>query len=64
MVVIPDQKLKEVLTRDGVIAPEVFDSFVEESKRMGQTVAENLISAAMMNSGRISVVGSFAELVK
>ncbi|MBI2592985.1 MAG: type II/IV secretion system protein [Candidatus Colwellbacteria bacterium] len=44
MLQIPPQKLKEILTQDQLIAPEVFDEVASEAARLGQGLADTLIS--------------------
>jgi len=44
MTQIPDNKLKEILLADGLISEEVFNSAAEEASRLGNTVAETLVS--------------------
>ncbi len=44
MVQLPLQQLKDTLTKEGIIKPEDFDNIAAESGRMGQSVAEVLIS--------------------
>lgn len=48
MLQIPVAKLKEFLTRDGLVASEAFDILLLESERMGQNIAEVLISRGLM----------------
>ncbi|KKU77391.1 MAG: hypothetical protein A3E64_01170 [Candidatus Harrisonbacteria bacterium RIFCSPHIGHO2_12_FULL_48_16] len=44
MVKIPDQQLKEILVKEKLIAEEDFDSILVIAKRMGQQVADILVS--------------------
>ncbi len=50
MLVIPNQKLKELLIQEGLISGEEFDKLLDESKRMGQNVVDFLISRGFINS--------------
>lgn len=50
MLQIPDQKLKEMLVRDGIIKPEDFDAIASEAKRMAQSVANILIARNIINN--------------
>ena len=45
---IPNEKLKELLVNEGLIKPEEFDRVLEESVRMGQNVADILISRGII----------------
>ena len=47
---IPDQKLKEILARDGVIDEKEFNDVIEESKRMGQSASNILIARNIINT--------------
>src|SRR3989344_179826 len=49
MVQIPDSKLKELLIKDGLITDEGFDGIQKEAIRMGQSVADVLISRAVIS---------------
>src|SRR3989304_870512 len=51
MVQIPDDKLKEILVKDGVVSVADFDLVAKDSKRMGQSVAEVLISRNFIKPG-------------
>ena len=44
MTQIPDNKLKEILLADGLVSEAVFNSAAEEASRLGNTVAETLVS--------------------
>ncbi|PIR98198.1 MAG: hypothetical protein COT89_00590 [Candidatus Colwellbacteria bacterium CG10_big_fil_rev_8_21_14_0_10_42_22] len=44
MTTIPDSKLKEMLLADGLVTEESFNSIAEEATRLGNTIAEVLIS--------------------
>lgn len=48
MLQIPPQKLKEFLVKEGLIANENFDALLDESRRMGQNIAELLISRGVI----------------
>ena len=50
MLQIPDQKLKELLVRDGVIKAEDFDAIANEAKRMAQSAANILIARNIINN--------------
>src|SRR3989338_2995118 len=50
MLQIPDQKLKEMLVRDGIIKPENFDAIASEAKRMAQSTANILIARNIINN--------------
>jgi len=45
---IPNEKLKEYLVNDGLIAPEVFDEIVAETNRLGHGLTETLISKGVI----------------
>ncbi|MDO8467266.1 MAG: GspE/PulE family protein [bacterium] len=51
MVQIPDDKLKEILVKDGVVSAADFDSVAKDSKRMGQSVAQILVSRNFIKPG-------------
>lgn len=51
MVQIPDDKLKEILVRDGAVSEKDFDSVLRDSKRMGQSAADVLISRNFVKPG-------------
>lgn len=51
---IPDQKLKEALLKEGLIAEADFDTAVQESKRMGQNVSDILISRGIISESYFS----------
>src|SRR3989344_2909566 len=44
MTQIPDNKLKEILLADGLVSEAVFNSAAEEASRLGNTIAETLVS--------------------
>jgi len=44
MTQIPDNKLKEILFADGLVGEEVFNNAAEEASRLGNSIAETLIS--------------------
>ncbi len=46
---LPDQKLKEILTRDNLLLPEQFDELSEEAERMGQDLPGLLISRSIIS---------------
>lgn len=46
---VPDQKLKEILIRDGLIKAEDFDAILTEAVRMGHNVADSLISRGIIS---------------
>ena len=48
MVKIPDEQLKELLIKDGIITDSDFDSVLKDSQRMGQSVADILISRNLL----------------
>ena len=54
MLQIPDDKLKEILVKDGLVAPELFDTVAGEAKRLGQGVADNLISRRIVTASYYS----------
>ena len=45
---IPAEQLKASLTQDGIISAEDFDIYQAESKRMGQGIADMLISKSII----------------
>ncbi|MDP3729333.1 MAG: GspE/PulE family protein [bacterium] len=47
--VIPNGKLKELLAQDGLINPEDFGEFVNESNRMGHAISDILIARGIMS---------------
>ncbi|MCX6702272.1 MAG: hypothetical protein NTW60_00115, partial [Candidatus Wolfebacteria bacterium] len=49
MLAIPAQKLKEALVRDNLITPEDFDKISTEAKRMGQNIADVIISRGFIS---------------
>lgn len=51
MVQIPDDKLKEILVKDGVVSEKDFDVVAKDAKRMGQSVADVLISRNFVKIG-------------
>ncbi len=51
MLIIPPQKLKDILIKEGLIDNQVFDNLLIEAKRMGQNVADLLISQGLITSG-------------
>ncbi len=51
MVQIPDDKLKEILAKDGAVSEKDFDSVSKDAKRMGQSVADVLVSRNFIKSG-------------
>ncbi len=44
MLIVPAQKLKEILTKEDLISGQAFDGLMSEAKRMGQNIADLLIS--------------------
>ena len=48
MLQIPNQKLKEILVKEDLISAENFDKLAVESKRMGQNMADVLISQSIV----------------
>ena len=46
---VPDQKLKEILVRDGLIDEKAFEVILTESIRMGHNVADSLISRGIIS---------------
>lgn len=50
MLIVPSQKLKETLTKEGLITAQDFDNFLVEAKRMGQNIADVLISQGIITS--------------
>ncbi len=50
MLQIPTQKLKEILTKEGLIDAQIFDNLMIDSKRMGQNIADLLISQGFINA--------------
>ena len=44
MIQIPDQKLKELLIKDQLVAPELFEEVLKDAQRMDYSVADVLIS--------------------
>lgn len=50
MLIIPSQKLKEILIQEGLISSEDFDKLVAEAGRMEQNVVDFLISRAFISS--------------
>lgn len=56
MLQIPEDKLKEILLRDGLIDSQTFDSIASEAKRLGQSVAENIVSDGIVTDSYYSSV--------
>jgi len=50
MLTIPPQKLKEILTKEGLITAQDFDNLLIEAQRMGQNVVDLLISQGVITS--------------
>ena len=50
MLIISPQKFKEILIKEGLIDSQTFDNVLIESKRMGQNVADLLISQGIITS--------------
>src|SRR3989344_9433104 len=48
MIHIPPQKLRDQLVKDNLITEEIFDKTKKEAERMGQDLAEILISRNIM----------------
>ncbi len=48
MLHVPPQKLKEVLTKEGLITSEKFDNLLNEAKRMNQNIADLLVSGGFI----------------
>ena len=44
MLQIPEDKLKDLLLKDGIVAEKAFDEAAQDADRMGQGVADILIS--------------------
>ena len=44
MTQIPDNKFKDILLADGLVAEEVFNNAATEASRLGNSIAETLIS--------------------
>ena len=62
---IPNEKLKESLVKDGLIAPQVFDELAAESSRMKHDVAETLISRGIITQEYLTeVLGSYFGVQK
>ncbi len=51
MVQIPDEKLKEILAKDGAVSEKDFDAVSKDAKRMSQSVADVLVSRNFIKSG-------------
>jgi len=49
MLQIPPQKLKEFLTKEGLIAGDYFDKLLTEAERMGQNIGDLLISKEVIS---------------
>lgn len=47
---IPNQRLKEYVVKEGLISEEDFDRLVNESERMGYSVADNLVSRGIVSN--------------
>ncbi len=56
MLQIPEDKLKEILLRDGLIDPGVFDEIASEAKRLGQSTADNIVSRGIMTDSYYSSI--------
>ncbi len=54
MLQIPEAKLKEILVKDGLVAPDLFDTVAGEARRLSQGVAENLISRSIITASYYS----------
>ena len=50
MLTVPQQKLKEILTKEGLIDAQAFDNLTIEAKRMGQNITDLLISQGFITS--------------
>ncbi len=50
MLQIPPQKLKEILTKEGLITAQDFDNLLADAQRMGQNMADVLISQRIITS--------------
>lgn len=50
MLTVSAQKLKEILTKEGLIDGQAFDNLTVEAKRMGQNIADLLISQGFITS--------------
>ena len=62
---IPNEKLKESLVKDGLVAPQVFDELAAESSRMKHDVAETLISRGIITQEYLTeVLGSYFGVQK
>ncbi|MBI2013593.1 MAG: type II/IV secretion system protein [Candidatus Colwellbacteria bacterium] len=49
MLQIPEQDLLEVLTREGLVTPAQFEKYKTEAARLGQDIADMLVSAGIMS---------------
>ena len=56
MFIIPDQKLKEMLTQEDLLSAEAFDKLVIESKRMGQNLNDVLVSQGFITNDYLYVL--------
>ncbi len=56
MFIIPDQKLKEMLTQEDLLSAETFDKLVIESKRMGQNLNDVLVSQGFITNDYLYVL--------
>ncbi|MBI5079523.1 Flp pilus assembly complex ATPase component TadA [Candidatus Wolfebacteria bacterium] len=50
MINIPENKLKDFLIKDGLVAPKAFDDLAVEAKRMGQGLGDLLISKGIISA--------------
>ena len=48
MISLPASKLKEILVKQGIVTPEVFDTFLEEAQHKRQNIVEILISEGLV----------------
>jgi len=56
MLQIPEDKLKEILLKDGLLDSQTFDAIASDAKRLGQSVAESIISRGLMTDSYYSSV--------
>jgi type IV pilus assembly protein PilB len=56
MLQIPEDKLEETLIRDGLIDSELFNSIGSEAKRLGQSIAESIVSRGIMTDSYYSSI--------
>ncbi len=62
---IPDQKLKEIIVQEGLIQEADFDAALGEAQRMGQSVADVLISKKIITQGYLDdVLSNYFSVAK